>query len=141
MVIFVTSSHQFSMKFHDNSKNKNRRIFLLYFPFYSAHSASYIKFPPVLRGGGGVCISLSGKKPKFSAISFFSEFSETYANKIGTLWVSFRNSQGSLRSRVLYYSSEVRYVIKRARVQWNCSFSHKLIYMIYQLYDDVRLSI
>ena len=34
-----------------NSKNKNRRIFILFSPFYSAHSASFIKFPPFMRGG------------------------------------------------------------------------------------------
>ena len=41
-VIFVTSSPQFSMYFHDNLKNKNRRIFVLFFPFYSEHSAPFI---------------------------------------------------------------------------------------------------
>ena len=50
MVIIV---HFFSMKFRDSSKNINRRIFLLFFPFYSANSASFIKFPPFLRRGGG----------------------------------------------------------------------------------------
>ena len=47
--------------FDDNSKNKYRRIFLLFFPFYSAHSAPFINFPPLLRGG--VCMSVIGKKP------------------------------------------------------------------------------
>ena len=37
--------------FDDNSKNRNRRIFLLFFPFYSAHSAPFIKFWPLLRAG------------------------------------------------------------------------------------------
>ena len=34
-----------------NSKNKYRRIFLVFFPFYTAHSTSFIKFPPFLRVG------------------------------------------------------------------------------------------
>ena len=33
LVNFVTSSSQFSMNFHDNSKNKNRKFF--YFVFHS----------------------------------------------------------------------------------------------------------
>ena len=37
--------------------------------------------------------------------------------------------------------SEVRCGIMGAWVQCNCSFSHKLIYMIYQLWDDVCFSI
>ena len=41
VVIFVTSSLQFSMKFCDNSKNKNWRIFLLFFPFDSEHCAPF----------------------------------------------------------------------------------------------------
>ena len=48
-VIFVTSAPQFPMI---TQKIKNRRIF---FPYYSALSASYIKFPPLLRGR--VCTS------------------------------------------------------------------------------------
>ena len=34
-----------------NSKNKYRRIFLVFFPFYTAHFTSLIKFPPFLRVG------------------------------------------------------------------------------------------
>ena len=49
MVILVTSSSQFSVKFCDSSKNKNQRIFVLFFPLYSAYFAFYIKFPPLLR--------------------------------------------------------------------------------------------
>ena len=52
-VIFVTSSPQFSSKFRHNSKNKNRRICLLFYSFYSAHSPSFVKFPPLLREEGG----------------------------------------------------------------------------------------
>ena len=36
----------------DNSKNKNRGIFLLFFSFYSAHSASFIKFHHFWEEGG-----------------------------------------------------------------------------------------
>ena len=46
------------MKFLDKSKNK-KRFFRLFFPFYYAHSASFIKFPPFLsreRGRGGLHI-------------------------------------------------------------------------------------
>ena len=43
-----------------NSKNINLSIFLLFSPFYSAHSVSFIKFPPFMRGG--FCLSLSGKR-------------------------------------------------------------------------------
>ena len=45
------SSPQFSMIFRDNSKNKNRRFFLLFFP--DTHSVSFIKFSPLLRKEGG----------------------------------------------------------------------------------------
>ena len=48
MVIFVTSSHQFSMNFRDNLKNKNRKIDFL---FDSKHCASFIKTGAKLRGG------------------------------------------------------------------------------------------
>ena len=37
--------------------------------------------------------------------------------------------------------SEVRYGIMRAWVQWNCSFSHKLIYIGTSIMDDIRFSI
>ena len=53
MVIFVTSSPQISMNFHDNLKNKNHKHFLFSFSFYSAHSAYFTKIWPFLRGGGG----------------------------------------------------------------------------------------
>ena len=67
MVIFVLKSPQFSMNFHDNSKNKNLKID---FSFVSAHYASSIKNESKLRrrGGGGFCISLVGKIPKFDLI-------------------------------------------------------------------------
>ena len=35
-------------------KIETGEFFLLLFPFYSAHSASLIKFPPLLKGGGSV---------------------------------------------------------------------------------------
>ena len=60
MVIFFTQTHQFSMNFHDNLKNKNRKI---YFSFVSTHCLSFIKTESKLRGRRGVCISLVGKKP------------------------------------------------------------------------------
>ena len=40
---------------------------LLLFPFYSAHSAPFVKFPPLLRGGG-VCISLIVTEPRLQRI-------------------------------------------------------------------------
>ena len=49
--------------FHDNSKNNNRRIFLVSFPFYSAHSASSIKTGTKTEREVGVCIPLDGKRP------------------------------------------------------------------------------
>ena len=49
LVIFVTSSTQFSMNFHNNSKNKSRKI---YFSIISTHCASSIKTGSKLRGGG-----------------------------------------------------------------------------------------
>ena len=48
-VIFVKKSPPI---FNDNAKNKNWRIILLFIPFHSPHSAPFIKFPPLLRGGG-----------------------------------------------------------------------------------------
>ena len=39
---FCTKNCQFSMNFHDNSKNKNRKIdFTFSLIFFSAHSASF----------------------------------------------------------------------------------------------------
>ena len=49
--------------FPDNSKNKNWRIFLLYFSFYSAHFASSIKTGSKLKGEGGLHI-LSREKAR-----------------------------------------------------------------------------
>ena len=49
MVIFVLKSPQFSMNFHDNSKNKNRKID---FSLDSAHYVSFIIKGEKLRGGG-----------------------------------------------------------------------------------------
>ena len=49
---FVTSSPQFRWIFHDNSKNKIRRIFLLFFSFYSINCASFMKVGSKLRGWG-----------------------------------------------------------------------------------------
>ena len=60
MVIFVLKSPHFSMNFHENSKNKNRKI---NFSFDSAHRASFMKMRAQLRGGEGVCISLLGTGP------------------------------------------------------------------------------
>ena len=59
--------------FNDNSKNKNRRIFFLFIPFYSAHSPHLIKFRTFLRGG--VCMSVTStqlEKPNFRFL--FLEF-------------------------------------------------------------------
>ena len=47
--------------FHDNSKNKNWRIFLLFFPYYMAHSHKN----RIKTEGEGGCISLVGKSPGF----------------------------------------------------------------------------
>ena len=52
MVIFVTSSPQFSMNFHDISKKENLKIKLFRFSFYSAHSASLKKNLTISEGGG-----------------------------------------------------------------------------------------
>ena len=58
----------------DNSKNKNRRIFSLFFPYYTAHSPSSMKIGSKQRGG--VCISLSGKNPKYWTKSSFCVFGQ-----------------------------------------------------------------
>ena len=52
---FCTKNCQLSINFHDNSKNKNRKMD---FPFDSAHWASFMKMGSKLRGR--VCISLVG---------------------------------------------------------------------------------
>ena len=49
LVILVFKSPLFSLNFHDNSKNKNWKI---YFPFISVHCASSIKTISKLRGEG-----------------------------------------------------------------------------------------
>merc|ERR1719154_279999 len=56
MVIFVLKCPPFSMNFHDNSKNKNRKI---YFLFASAYCASFMKVESKL----GVGIFLVGTEP------------------------------------------------------------------------------
>ena len=38
---FCTQNYRFSMNFHDNSKNKNRKIYLFTFSFDSEHCAPY----------------------------------------------------------------------------------------------------
>ena len=60
MVIFVLKTPQFSIHFHDNSKNKNQKIDFL---SDSTHCASLIKTGIKLRGGG-VYIVLFKKKTK-----------------------------------------------------------------------------
>ena len=45
-IIFVLKSPQFSLNFHDNSKNKNRKID---FSFVSAHRATSTKIGSKLR--------------------------------------------------------------------------------------------
>ena len=54
---FCSKKYQFSMNFHDNSTNKNRKI---YFLFASAHCAYFIKVGSKLSGRGVVCIFLVG---------------------------------------------------------------------------------
>ena len=49
MVIFVLKCPQFSMNFHDNTKNKNWKID---FSFDSALYASFMKLATKLRDGG-----------------------------------------------------------------------------------------
>ena len=58
--------HQFSMNFHDNAKNENRKIDFL---FDSAHFAYFIIMGAKLRGVG-VCIFLVGKKPTYDRYQF-----------------------------------------------------------------------
>ena len=66
-IFFLSNGHffiqnwQFSMNFHDNSKNENRNNRKIDFSFVSAHSASFMKMGARLRGGG-VCISLVGTR-------------------------------------------------------------------------------
>ena len=61
MVIFVLKSPQFSMNFHDNSKNKNWKNRKKDFSFISAHFASFMKVGSKLRGEGGSAYPLLGK--------------------------------------------------------------------------------
>ena len=58
------------MKLHNNSKNKNRKI---YFSYDSAHCASFMKMGAKLREGG-VCISLLGTGPLFEFIVILFAF-------------------------------------------------------------------
>ena len=55
---FCTKNCQFSMNFHDNSKNKNWKID---FSFNSALCASYMKIGAKLRGQGGLHILTWGR--------------------------------------------------------------------------------
>ena len=53
VVIFVLKTVNFRRIFHNYSKNKNRRIFLLFFPYYITHSPSSIKGWSKVSGGRG----------------------------------------------------------------------------------------
>ena len=59
-----------------------RKIIIGEFFYYSLHSSSFIMFPPLLRMGGGFCISLSGKKPGFIHLPGFTGFKRVLKNKI-----------------------------------------------------------
>ena len=59
--LFCSENCKFSMNFHDNLKNKNRKNLKISFSFVSAHCASVMKVGSKLRRrGGGVCLSLVG---------------------------------------------------------------------------------
>ena len=62
MVIFVLKSSQFSMNFHDYSKNNNWKID---YSFHSAHCASLMKVGSKLKGGGGDLHILNWEKAAF----------------------------------------------------------------------------
>ena len=61
LVILVLKSFQFSMNFHDISKNRNRKNQKIGISFDSAHYVSFMKVSSKLSEGvKGVCISLVG---------------------------------------------------------------------------------
>ena len=89
MVIFVTSSSQFSMKFRDNSKNKNRRIFVIIFPtlfstFHIFHEV--FKVWPLLRGGGGGLHILNSNRAKILS-KRFRWFWEFFFLNVQNFWI------------------------------------------------------
>ena len=61
---FFTKNCQFSMDFHDSSKNEIRKYWNIYFSFVSAHCTSFMKVGSKLRSGG-VCLSLLETEPVF----------------------------------------------------------------------------
>ena len=54
MVIFLLKSPKYSMNFHDNSKDKNKKID---FSFDLPHCTSFMKVGSELRGGGALHIT------------------------------------------------------------------------------------
>ena len=73
MVIFVLKSPQFSMNFHDKSKNNNQKID---FSFDSAHCTSFIKTGAKQRGGGEVGKRYIEKVIKKVGIKIYSNLFE-----------------------------------------------------------------
>ena len=71
MVIFELKSPKFSINFHDNSKNKIRKID---FSFVLAQSTSFMETGSKLR----VCISLVGKRPRFEIDYFWGDLPAVY---------------------------------------------------------------
>ena len=64
--------------FHNISKIKNRRIFVLFFLFYSAHCASFMKVGSKLRGG--VCLSLIGTEPNWFEVWTYKKWWKIWCN-------------------------------------------------------------
>ena len=69
---FCSKNDQFSMKFHDNSRNRIYISRKIVFSFVSAHCASFMKMGWKLREG--VCISFVGTKPKYFLTHISDEF-------------------------------------------------------------------
>ena len=83
MVIYgyFSSSRQFTMNFRDNSKNECRKKYSFRYSFYSAHSASFTRIWPLLKGG--ICISLHGKKRNILKFSLNREGKTGRTTNIG----------------------------------------------------------
>ena len=80
---FCSKNCQFSMNFHDNSRNRNRKSRKIVYSFVSAHCASFMKVRSKLRGGfWSYCISFVGTEPKYLLSIRFRRFFEIFLVEI-----------------------------------------------------------
>ena len=97
---FCSKNCQFSMNFHDNSRNKNRKIV---FSFVSAHCATFMKVGSKLRGGGLHILSWDRPTPGIAIFLYVEEFFRLRCCRLAALFAcdAILTSSGSSGSREL----------------------------------------